>query len=107
MSNKSDYYRLFEKPKYEGDFLKQMFDWNENASQAKKEVGIVESSINGMGEKSDTETWADFEEKLTHTKYKAKHDARIEKKKVVETRIKLFKTFDVVKKDATDDVKTK
>jgi hypothetical protein len=32
MSDKSDYYRLFEKPKYEGDFLKQMFDWNENAS---------------------------------------------------------------------------
>lgn len=105
MSDKSDYYRLFEKPKYEGDFLKQMFDWNENASQKKREVGIVESSINGLDD--DSETWEKFEKKLTDIKYKAKHDARIEKKKLVKTRIELFKTYPVVKKEATDDDKIK
>lgn len=105
MSDKSDYYRLFEKPKYEGDFLKQMFDWNENASQKKREVGIVESSINGLDD--DNETWDKFEKKLTDIKYKAKHDARSEKKKLVKTRIELFKTYPVVKKDATDEDKIK
>jgi hypothetical protein len=35
MCDRRDYLRLIEKPVYEGDFLRQMFDWNENAFQAK------------------------------------------------------------------------
>jgi hypothetical protein len=87
MSDKADYYRLFEKPKYEGDFLKQMFDWNENSSQAKKEIEVVATGIKDLGEKNDSETWDSFEKELNVIKYKAKHDARIEKKKLVKERI--------------------
>ena len=36
-----DYQRLIEKPKYEGDFLKQMFDWNFNKEQAECEMEDV------------------------------------------------------------------
>jgi hypothetical protein len=38
MSSKMDFYRLFKKPTYEGDFLQQMFDWNLNAEQAIREL---------------------------------------------------------------------
>lgn len=34
MSSKMDFYRLFKKPSYEGDFLSQMFDWNLNTEEA-------------------------------------------------------------------------
>jgi hypothetical protein len=45
MSDKQDFYRLFQKPKYEGDFLTQMFDWNLNADQAELEGNIVNNSF--------------------------------------------------------------
>jgi hypothetical protein len=41
MTPKLDFYRLFKKPVYEGDYLTQMFDWNLNTefiNKDKKEI---------------------------------------------------------------------
>ena len=45
MSEKKDFHRLFKKPLYEGDFLSQMFDWNENHPAAEKESSHVREAL--------------------------------------------------------------
>lgn len=37
MSDKSDFYHLYKKPTYEGDFLSQILDWNINPEGLKDE----------------------------------------------------------------------
>jgi len=56
MSTKSDYKRLFNKPTYEGDFLQQMFDWNQNADVAKVEQAEVRDGLRQFLPKAD-ESW--------------------------------------------------
>jgi hypothetical protein len=41
MSDQRDFRRLFNKPVYEGDFLRQMFDWNFNQEAAERETDRV------------------------------------------------------------------
>lgn len=41
MSEDRDFYRLFKKPVYEGDFLREMFDWNCNREASEKETTQV------------------------------------------------------------------
>lgn len=54
MSEKKDFHRLFQKPLYEGDFLSQMFDWNENHPAAEKELTFVRDELLKMDAKGET-----------------------------------------------------
>jgi len=45
MSTKSDFYHLYKKPTYEGDFLTQILDWNINPEGLKDERERFETSI--------------------------------------------------------------
>ena len=75
--DEGDYRRLLEKPKYEGDFLKQMFDWNENQFVADAESKYVrETIISKVKDETMPETWNEFEKVLIEIKYDSKHQAR-------------------------------
>ena len=45
MSEQRDFYRLFKKPIYEGDFLREMFDWNLNREAREMETTKVDRNI--------------------------------------------------------------
>lgn len=45
--DKSDYTRLLQKPKFEGDFLTQMFDWNFNKERADLEMDVIRKTVIG------------------------------------------------------------
>jgi len=45
MGNKSDFYHLYKKPTYKGDFLTQILDWNINPEGLKDERARLETSI--------------------------------------------------------------
>ena len=38
MSEENDYYRLWKKPQYQGNFLSQMYDWNLNKDASDSET---------------------------------------------------------------------
>jgi hypothetical protein len=82
MSSKSDYFRLFKKPSYEGDFLTQMFDWNLNDEGLDKEATQLEQAIK-LIPIAEEETWESLNNQISASKYKAKHDARRWKKALV------------------------
>lgn len=71
MSEQVDFFRLFEKPRYEGDFLRQMFDWNLNQEAEEHEHALVIEGLAGTA--VDGESWEDFQTTLVEVKYQAKH----------------------------------
>ena len=46
MSDKKDFFHLFEKPKYEGDFYTQIFDWNINKEGLQNEMTKLHKCVN-------------------------------------------------------------
>ena len=45
MTPELDFYRLFKKPVYEGDYLTQMFDWNLNREFNAKEKKLISDAV--------------------------------------------------------------
>ena len=41
MSSMKDYHRMVKKPKYQGDFLKQMLTWNEKKEQKNHHIRLI------------------------------------------------------------------
>lgn len=70
MSDPMDYYRLYKKPQYEGDFLTQMFDWNLNSDFNEKETSLT---MEEMAKPVMHEDFEMFEQKLSDVKFIAKH----------------------------------
>ena len=66
MTPKLDFYRLFKKPVYEGDYLSQMFDWNLNTEFINKDK---EEVIKEIAETKDV-SWEVFKKDLEAIKYK-------------------------------------
>jgi hypothetical protein len=76
MSDQMDYNRLFEKPEFQGDFLKQMFDWNLNKKEADMKTKEFHDAISVKeGQKSD-DNWDEFEAKIAKAKFTAKHKVK-------------------------------
>lgn len=104
MCEKRDYHRLIRKPVYEGDFLKQMFDWNNNKRAADEEEHLLRAGMNSVSKKiSDAPAWKDFRQSLEKVKYSAKHATRKYKRRLVEEEIKLFKSVERQSKDGEID----
>lgn len=91
MSTEQDYFRLFSKPSYQGDFLTQMFDWNLNQEHCEFEAAQLSNEIIGMPVPEE-ESWESFSDGLDQVKYKVKHTARQWKKEAVRAKIEQFKT---------------
>jgi hypothetical protein len=91
MSTWEDYRRLFEKPKYEGDFLTQMFDWNLNQEHSELEEAELKKAIAHL-EVADDESWESFNDEIQSVKYKTKHAAKKWKKAIIRSKIEEFKT---------------
>jgi len=91
MSTWEDYRRLFEKPKYEGDFLTQMFDWNLNQEQSELEEAELKKAIVHL-EVADDESWESFSDEIQSVKYKTKHAVKKWKKEIIRSKIEEFKT---------------
>jgi len=96
MSNKRDFYRLYSKPSYEGDFFSRIFDWNINPESLKLETDKIHRDVNKhplpKAEEPKVESWHDFNKKiLTKAKYKAKHETRKWKKQRVVEMIDWYK----------------
>ena len=45
MSDQMDCHRLFPKPEFQGDFLKQMFDWNLNKKEAEMKTKELHKAL--------------------------------------------------------------
>jgi len=76
MSDQMDYNRLFQKPEFQGDFLKQMFDWNLNKKEADMKTKKFHDAISVKeGQKSD-DNWDEFEAKIAKAKFTAKHTVK-------------------------------
>lgn len=65
MSKKSDFYHLFKKPTYEGDFFTQILDWNINPEGVKDETEKLHKSIIKVKpDKTKLESWDKFSQKV-------------------------------------------
>ena len=91
MSEPRDFFRLFKKPVYEGDFLTQMFDWNCNHPAAELETEKVRKGMIAI--KAEGESWESFKTSYNKVRYRARHEtASWKRAKVVDT-IERFKKF--------------
>jgi len=86
MSENHDFYRLFKKPIYKGDFLKDIVRDNNKQEAADREIRAIERSITKIPTKS--ETWKSFQESLKRIKYTARHDTISWKNRQVQKAIK-------------------
>jgi hypothetical protein len=84
MSTKSDFYHLYKKPTYKGDFLTQILDWNINPEGLNDERGRFEKSIKETDPtNAKSMSWDKFnKDVLKPIKYRAKHESRKWKKEV-------------------------
>ena len=85
MSKKSDFYHLFKKPTYEGDFFTQILDWNINPEGVKDETKKLHASIvkHNPHKTEKLESYDTFRKKvLMPSKYSAKHESRKWKKEI-------------------------
>jgi len=58
MSTSRDFHRLVKKPAYEGDFLKQMFTWNEIKEEKNHHIRLVKEHYqNNKPTSGKDETW--------------------------------------------------
>ena len=72
MSSKLDYKRLFQKPKYGGDFMKQLFDWNTQKDQRADAFKEIKKALIEEYPSTGDEQWDDFTMKTNTIKYSAK-----------------------------------
>jgi hypothetical protein len=62
MSDKRDFYRLFQKPSYQGDYHTAIFDFNRNQEARNREMMILKSDL-VKTTKSEVEklpSWEDY-----------------------------------------------
>ena len=88
MCDKSDYYRLLKKPQYEGDLLRQMFDWNLNKEAALMENKAIREAVQSIDLNA---SWESFESEVSKFKYRTKYEARVWKRKEVDKMLVDFK----------------
>lgn len=93
MCIKKDFPKIFKKPSYGGDFMKQLFDWNSIQEQDEYHTDRIKKGWN-QHQPDKEENWDDFIETEKTIKYKAKYESRKWKKDHIEKSIKTFKEFD-------------
>jgi hypothetical protein len=69
MSTELDFNRLVKKPKYQGDFLKQMFTWNEIDIQSENQMNLVKEHFKKNKQTND-ENWNSWERDCNKIKFK-------------------------------------
>ena len=99
MCRKRDFYRLYNKPTYEGDFLTQIFDWNINPEALDHEKNIIHKDVNKhelpKEEEVGVETWKSFNKNiLKKARYKAKHMSRAWKKERTARMVEFYRDSD-------------
>ena len=93
MSTERDYHRLVKKPSYQGDFLKQMFTWNEIDEQNDHHMRLVKEHFKENKPESD-ETWGSWERDVKKIKFKTHQIAKKKAKFEVVRKIEEFKQFE-------------
>ena len=94
MSTERDYHRLVKKPSYQGDFLKQMFTWNEIDEYNDHQMRLFKEHFK-ENKPAKSETWNSWEFDSKKIKFKTKQIAKIKAKEEVVRKIEEFKNFEV------------
>lgn len=60
MCDKNDFNKVYDKPKYQGDFIRQMFEWNYKSETEATEMALLKESWRNE-DTTENESWEDFE----------------------------------------------
>ena len=71
MSSTRDFHRIFRKPKYQGDFMQQMFELNTSDEQDEYHMNLVKKSLQEQAIYKD-ETWDSFKKLENKTKFETR-----------------------------------